>query len=122
MISDRIKRGRPVRAEDITDIPYHTLRGVSPGQNMIKEQCGDKVLLRARGGGGFGGLSIDPVATLPPVPTSGWRFVYWYGDDNEEGGEGDYQVWFAYHGQIMWTPMQYATNKSGIPVAPSEET
>lgn len=114
MINDRIKRGKPVRATDVTDLPRQTLHGIAPGANVNIERAGDQMLVRAKGGPP-GGFAIDPVADLPPIPTTGWRFVYWYGDNDDEGGTGDYQVWFAYVNQIMWSPLQFATPLSGIP-------
>lgn len=118
MITPRpeIKSGRVIRGADIAKIPERTIDGINPGHGITKEQHGQQTLIRAKGARATGGFVIDEVAELPPIPASGYRFVYWYGDDDSEGGTGDYQIWLAYAGATMYAPLQFATNKSGIPI------
>lgn len=59
-----------------------------------------------------GGLTITTVEVLPAIPASGGRMVYW---TSEGDGTGDDQVWMAFAGQDVWTPMQYPTSLDGTP-------
>lgn len=55
----------------------------------------------------------EVVETLPPIPTTGMKEVYWTSADT---GTGDDQVWRAYKGDTEWSPTQRLTDKSGAVV------
>jgi hypothetical protein len=67
------------------------------------------------GGGGGGGRewNVETVAELPAIPESGYSIVFW---TNADGGTGDNQCWEVYAGQSAWTPCQYYTTLSGVPL------
>lgn len=60
-----------------------------------------------------GGLVVDPVLTLPSIPTSGARMVFWQSSTTAEGGTGDDQIWTAYAGQTKWYRLQKYSALSG---------
>ena len=62
--------------------------------------------------GGGSGFSVDVVETLPPIPTAGYRVVFW---SSTGSGVGDDQLWEAYSGQSRWYPCQKPTTLSGAP-------
>lgn len=80
-------------------------------QARMKEQLAGVPTRVAKGGGG-GGLSVSVVNTLPAIPSSGAKIVYW---TSAGVGTGDDQLWIAYAGQSAWTPMQFTTTHSGAP-------
>lgn len=69
------------------------------GQEIVITQTGS-------GGRGRGGLGISRVATLPAIPTSGYRVVY----------HTVQEQWFsASAGDTYWTPLWDWTSITGAP-------
>lgn len=112
---DKVHPKSPIRAKDLNDIPVRTLNNLVPGTGVVKIRQNDNALLRANPSV-VGGSGIDRVPVLPPLPTSGYRAVFWYGNAYGEGGTGDYQEWRAFAGQDRYYPMQKATDHSGFPI------
>lgn len=54
----------------------------------------------------------EVVQTLPAIPTTGMKEVYW---TSTGAGTGDDQVWRAFAGQSQWFPTQRLTDLSGNP-------
>ena len=110
------KRGSKLTAEDVNNIPRHANENIRSNTNTQVSRFGNNVMLRTKGGSASSiasGLRIETVLTLPAIPTSGCRMVFW---TSTGGGTGDNQVWMAYAGQTAYTPMQKYTTKSGVPV------
>jgi hypothetical protein len=121
-----VKRGHVIKADAINravNTAIDQVVSLNPGVSRV----GDNVLYRvsrgAGGGGGGGGsggvdlttgtFKIEEVNTLPPIPTKGWKRVYWR--TPEQGGTGDGQMWEAYAGYTRWAPCNFLTDKQGIP-------
>jgi hypothetical protein len=121
-----VKRGHIIKADAINravDTAVDQVVSLNPGVSRI----GDNVLYRggaSGGGGGSGGggstvinidgsFNIEEVNTLPPIPTKGWKRVYWR--TPAQGGTGDGQMWEAYAGYERWAPCNFLTDKEGRP-------
>lgn len=111
-----VKRGHVIKADAINravNTAIDQVVSLNPGVSRV----GDNVLYRGgRGGGGGGGstaITIEEVNTLPPIPTKGWKRVYWRSP--AQGGTGDGQLWEAYAGYERWAPCNFLTDKQGIP-------
>ena len=77
------------------------------------EQITGKLPTRASGAAGpTSAVVIDIVETLPAIPTSIERYVFW---TSTGGGTGDDQIWVAYPGQERWAPTQRLTALVGTP-------
>ena len=68
-----------------------------------------------------GGLNVDYVLDLPPIPTKrkGTELIFWCNEETgmelfEEPGTGDDQIWKWSWPQTRWYPMQKCTHLSGI--------
>lgn len=59
-----------------------------------------------------GGISIPIVKDLPPIPDAP-GFVYW---TEEDGGNGDNQVWQSGPGRQDWIPISGFSLLSGVPI------
>lgn len=106
---------QPVRARDIRQIPRDTLMHLRNNSTTQISRYGENTMIKTKAVAESlsTGLRIEKVLALPPIPTSGGRFVFW---TSEGAGTGDDQIWVAYAGQTAWTPMQKYTTKSGTPV------
>jgi len=113
-----VKRGHVIKADAINravNTAIDQVVSLNPGVSRI----GDNVVYRGGGGRGGGGDSsadawkIEEVNTLPPIPTKGWKRVYWR--TPAQGGTGDGQMWEAYAGYERWAPCNFLTDKEGRP-------
>ncbi len=59
--------------------------------------------------------TIDTVLELPEIPTTPgtYKKVFW---TSAGAGNGDDQMWEVYYGQTEYTPCQYSTLLSGVPL------
>jgi hypothetical protein len=112
--------GEPVTRRGLNNLPRLILDMIRPGPGIRFMPSGDGAISisadapRAQQGAvGGGGFDVAIVAALPPLPESGIKMVFWTSDD---GGTGDDQLWVAFAGQPAYTPMQYYTVLSGVPV------
>lgn len=119
--------GKPVSAEQmnrIIDTLAHRIVGDGKNIKVNAFPNGQIVISGTPSGGGGGATAIPPgvlpVPKLPPIPTSGKKEVYWYGNPPPPGyttpGTGDNQVWVAYYLDTRWYPTQKTSSRSGIPV------
>ena len=108
------RQGQTIRAADLNQMPNKTLGRIKNNTSTQVSQIGDNTLIRSRNTQRIvaEGLRIEKVETLPAIPTSGGRFVFW---TSEGDGTGDDQIWVAYAGQTAWTPLQKFTTLSGAP-------
>lgn len=117
MSRDRITPGQPLTADALNRIIDAVLDRLRAGSGVYATRVGREVVLSAAPpatrGGSLTGLVIDRVLTLPPVPTTGPRIVWWV--DSSQGGTGDNQIWAACPGQSRWTPLQNWTWLDGTP-------
>lgn len=60
-------------------------------------------------------FTVETVLELPPIPTvpSSYKKVFW---TSAGTGNGDDQMWEVYTGQTKYTPCQYSTLLSGVPI------
>lgn len=105
--------GRKVQPGVISGIARRTPQEITGGNGVQVQQVGNRLIIKGNAGRGGSGLSITPVLTLPPIPSSGARIVFW---TSAGAGTGDDQMWMAFAGQTEWTAMQFATTLSGVPV------
>ena len=84
-----------------------------PDSVPSEEMQPNKIMSSGGGSGsGGGGFSIPTVKRLPPIPSSGFRAVFW---TSQDGGTGDDQVWWASQGCAYWRPGWAWTTKIGNP-------
>jgi hypothetical protein len=60
--------------------------------------------------------AVERVKKLPPLPSTGVKRVHWMSPTEATGATGDGQLWVSSAGQTKYTPEQWSTNKSGVPV------
>ncbi len=90
------------------------IAGFVPQENSGTSNFGNRLVPRKpKKQVGGGGLNVATVEVLPAIPATGARFVFW---TSAGAGTGDDQMWVAFAGQSAWTPVQFLTSLSGVPV------
>lgn len=108
-----LRPGQRLKQGDIARTNAGVPREIVGGAGTTVRTIGNRAIVTAKKGkGGGGGLTISTVLTLPAIPTSGAKFVFW---TSAGAGTGDDQIWVAYAGQTAYTPMQAVTSLSGTP-------
>lgn len=108
-----LRPGQRLKTGDIARTNAGVPREIVGGKDTTVRTIGGRAIITAKKGkGGGGGLSITTVLTLPSIPASGGKMVFW---TSAGAGTGDDQIWIAYAGQTEWTPMQFVTSLSGTP-------
>ncbi len=113
---DRIRPGQPLTADVLNRVVDAVLDRIRAGAGMSLTRTQGGVVISALATHSAPlsrGITIDRVSTLPPIPTTGPRIVWWL--DSSQGGTGDNQLWAACPGQSEWTPLQNWTWLSGEP-------
>lgn len=105
-----LRAGQPQRRGQVSGVSKFVPQELNGGVSTFGNRM---VLKRGAAVGGGGGLSVTIVETLPPIPASGARIVFW---TSAGAGTGDDQMWMAFAGQTEWTAMQFLTSLSGVPV------
>ena len=89
--------------------------GISIGADM--QQAMEQMRSLVGGSGSGTGGSVPLVAVLPEIPDTGYRKVIWGTSTDIDGGTATtMQAWEVCAGQAAWTPCQYYTTDSGVPV------
>ncbi len=115
--------GQRQRRGDVSGLGNFSIQEVRGGDGVTVKQFGKKLIVSARparGGSRSGSAVPRLVATLPAI-TEAYDVVTWVGSDYTVGGvtgTGDNQVWEVDGrvGQTKWTPRQFITSKSGVPI------
>jgi len=108
-----LRPGQRLKQGDIARTNAGVPREIVGGKDTTVRTIGGRAIVAAKKGrGGGGGLSVATVLTLPAIPASGAKFVFW---TSAGAGTGDDQIWVAYAGQTAWTAMQFLSSLSGTP-------
>lgn len=106
--SDRYKKGAVIPAASLNKNAKLQTTKVVGGKGVRVSGQGQEIVITQTGAGprGRGGLGISRVATLPAIPTSGYRVVY----------HTVQEQWFAATaGDTYWTPLWDWSSISGAP-------
>jgi hypothetical protein len=112
---DKPRRGQAARAADVGQILALASRKIV-GQFPIRvKDLGGTIAIGLHDDRthGKGGLNVPTVQTLPQIPTTGHRVVFW---TSAGAGTGDDQWWAASAGDTRWHPLWFTTDLSGAPV------
>ena len=114
-----LRRGQRLKTGDIARTNAGVPREIVGGKDATVRTIGGRAIITAKKGKGGGGGGGTPrlVAVLPAIGGNYTR-VTWCSSGTLTGGTGDDQVWVADGrvGQTEYTPEQYATSLSGVPV------
>lgn len=116
---ENIRPGSQMQASQISGAIQQTLSRVCPSGTVHATRVGGNMLLRSDPVKNRAGNSIPPlVAVLPALPTAseGYKKVRWGTAGQITGGTGDGQCWEACYGQTAYTPCQWFSTLSGVPV------
>jgi len=119
IFKDKTNSGDMLSPAFINNQSRSAMQNIKSGNGLMVNQVGDDLLINQIPQRRLLPFVIPCVAFLPPIPTSGFRYVFWVDANNViDGvtGTGDNQIWVAYYGQEEYYPQQKYTSLSGIPL------